>query len=757
VPKSITIELDCFGPEKFSGPSIYTLSIVTNTYSTGILKSLRSEGRVMFNRLFLATFWLYSACFAQNISISDIINSNELHSQTLSDVHWHPNGKAFTFTKKNASDVDLWICNANNGKMQIMIDGEILGLKSTRKEKRHIVPNYLWSPDGRKILVPSQNDLTLFDVESKTLLRLTNDDAEERDPTFSPDGSKIAYLKNNNLSIYDLVSHQERMLTNHGTKKLLIGRFDWTYEEELSIRTGFEWSPNSQHISFFQLDVTPIPEFPIVDFSNFQNSVEMMRYSKAGDANANVKNGVMDTQTKKTVWMNCSAGADSSYISRTSWFPSSDKLAITWLNRQQNHLKLHIADIHSGATKVLFEEKSITGWVKPKRKPKFITDHSLVWLSEEDGYNHIYVHNTKKNIKEQLTRGTWDVNKIIHTDKEYIYFAAYKESPINLDVYRIGVDGSDLRKLSQRNGGHSIKMSPDGRYYIDTYSTFRSPASVSLHHADGKHIAQLTQPPQKALDIMKDIDIESIEIPLAGRTHAALMMKSATFDSTKPHPLLIYCYGGPGSHHVKNAWHNPRTLWHSMLVNKGYLVLLLDPRGAADRGAAWKHSVYKHLGNYEIQDHVDAAMWAGGLPYVDQDRIGIWGWSYGGYTTIMGLLKGNDAFKMGVSVSPVTDWRNYDSIYTERFMDTPTANESGYDAGSAMNYAQNLKGRLLLIHGSSDYNVHMSNSMQFSQKLQEHGKDFEVMLYPGKTHGLLGAATRVHVYDQIYEFILNNL
>ena len=711
----------------------------------------------MVVRVFLGLLFLSSVGSSQKLTVSDIIHSTELRSQLLSDVCWLPGGGAFTFTKKSETSIELWMCKTKTGKFQRLFNSETLHIEPSRKEKRHILPNYQWSPDGLHLLIPLENDLFLFSIKSKTSRQLTHDNTKERDPSFSPDGKKISYLKNDNLMLYDLETDQEIELVANKNKLHLIGRFDWTYEEEFSIRTGFEWSPTSQHISFFVVDVTPVPEFPIVNFSTFQNSVEMMRYAKAGDPNAQVKIGVVDINTKKTAWMDCIGHSDSSYISRMSWFPKGDELALTWLNRRQNHLKLIAADINSGRTLTLLEEKSFTGWLEPGRKPMFISENEFVWLSEENGFNHIYRYSARTGIKKQLSAGDWDVNKIIHVDKKFVYFTAYKENSTDLDFYRIDIDGAEMTKLSQNSGNHSINMSPDGRHYLDAFSNFRSPSALGLFCANGKLVANLTTPPQKAIDIMQEIDFESIKIPLLGRTLEAVLMKPVDFDPAKSHPLLIYGYGGPNSHLVCNSWRHPRTLWHSMLVENGYLVLFLDSRGSGDQGVAWKHSVYKHLGDYEIQDHIDAARWAGELPYIDKKRIGIWGWSYGGYTTIMSLLKGGDTFKAGVAVAPVTDWRHYDSIYTERHMDLPATNASGYEVGSTLNFAEQLYGRLLLIHGSSDYNVHMSNTMQFAHQLQRLGKDFDLMIYPDKTHGLLGAATRVHVYDKIYRFILENL
>jgi len=711
----------------------------------------------MRRHLLFISFFLTSVLSAQSLSIEEIITSPELRSSTLTNVQWRPHSEDFTYTVLTSSGNELWICRTRSGKMEKFFDTSQLPLTKRKKEKRHTLPNSIWAPDGRMILLIRDNDLFLFDTNTAGNLRLTNDDAEERDPSFSPDGRKIAYLKNDNLVVFDLDTGRETSMTQQGNQNLLIGRFDWTYEEEFSIRTGFEWSPNSRYISFFQLDVTPVPLFPIVSFADFHNRVEMIRYSKVGDANAAVTIGVIDVNSGKRTWLDCTADPDSSYIPRTAWFPRSNMLAITWLNRQQNHLRLLAADIHTGSTRILIDEKSTTGWLEPERKPLFISDDQFIWLSEEDGYNHIYLHHTDEREPRQLTSGNWDVCTIVHSDSNNIFFSAYKERYTDYDFYRLAVKSGRLKKLSLRAGTHKINMSPDGTCYLDSYSNLTTPTSVSLHRADGARVAQLTKPPDRAVRLMQHVRFEYSRIPLPDRSLDALWMKPTAFDSTRTHPLIIYCYGGPGSHLVSNRWGHPRTLWHRLLIDRGYIILIINSRGAADRGRAWKHSVYRHLGDYEIQDHIDAAKWAANLPCIDPARIGIWGWSYGGYTSVMSLLKGSDVFKAGAAVAPVTDWRNYDSIYTERFMDLLDVNTSGYQSASALSLAEKLDARLLLIHGTSDDNVHVANTMQLAVKLQNAGKDFDLMVYPGKTHGLMGAATRVHLYERLYQFFMENL
>jgi len=711
----------------------------------------------MLSRIILALFFLAPLLFPKSITIREIITSPEFRSQTLNDVRWLPGGDEFTFTKTDSSGKELRLFHCRTGQTEILLSADQIRFEQSRKEKRFTLPNYLWAPDGRNILIPIDKNLILLDVISKKSTQLTHDNFEERDTQFSPDGKYLAYLKNDNLMLYDLAKGEESALTRHGGDDILVGRFDWTYEEEFSIRTGFEWSPDSKKISFFQLNVSRVPQFPIVDFENFQNTCEITRYAKAGDPNAEAKVGVVDIQNKKIVWMDCVGDADASYISRTAWTPDSKGLTLTWLNRRQNHLELRIADIHTGMTKTLLEENSADGWLEPERKPLFVDDEHFLWLSEIDGHNHIYRYTINGRLDAQLTKGPWDVAAVLHASDDSIFFSSCKQKYSDLDLYRIDANSDAVQRLSQQSGTHRVNMSPNGRIYLDTFSSASTAAAITLHDADGRQIATLTTAPEKVAEMMQNVAFRYFDIPLPGRTLKAMLTTPAEFDSTQPHPLLIYAYGGPGSHIVRNGWSHPRSLLHEKLVQDGYLVLAIDGCGTGDRGAAWKSLLYKHLGDYEIKDQIAGAKWAAALPYVDAKRIGIWGWSYGGYTTVMCLLKGGGVFKAGVAVAPVTDWRDYDSIYTERFMDLPEANQAGYNAGSALNFVDQLSGRLLLIHGSADPNVHAANTMQLAKKLEDAGKDFRMMIYPGKTHGLYGTETRVHVYEQIYRFITENL
>ncbi len=674
-----------------------------------------------------------------------------------------PNKDAFTYLKKNSENdkYDLWRCDAKTGQSSLFIRNEELdGLGAAKREKRFSLSSYTWSPDGESILVPAHKDLFLFDLKSRKLLRLTEDDEEERDPTFSPDGKKLAYLKRQNLAVFDIATKQEKQLTTEGNDDILIGRFDWVYEEEFSIRTGFEWSPDSKYISYFRLDQSGEPDFPIVDFIPVHNTATPMKYPKAGDANALVKIGVVDVTTANTVWMDRSAGPDD-YLTRTKWLPDSRELAITYVNRDQNHLELLFANAADGLSRVILTEEVTNGWLDSERSPLFVPGTSqFLWPSEQDGFEHLYLLDyTGKKIR-QLTEGSWELGNIIRfvPERRQVFFSAAKDRYEETHLYSIGTDGKNLRQLTVDSGSHSAVVASSGRYFIDTFSNYNTPTRQTLCDENGRLVTVLADGQIKALAEVKLPKTEFFTFTSSnGDVLQAYLIKPVDFDSTQKYPVLMYTYAGPGSQVVTNRWSGASALWYTLLTQKGYLIFAVDGRGSANRGRGWKHQVYRRLGDVEIQDQIEGAKYLRSLPFVDQDRIGIWGWSYGGYSTIMCLLKGAEFFKVGVAVAPVTDWKNYDTIYTERYMDQPKDNEAGYQESSALFHAKKLKGKLLLIHGSSDDNVHLANTLQLAEAFQNARIPFDLMIYPRKTHGIGGRDTRVHLYEKVTQYLLENL
>jgi dipeptidyl-peptidase-4 len=702
----------------------------------------------------------------KQLTVELIQGSEELWGNDVTGVQWHPDGESFTYCQVDPQNnqTSIWRYELASGRREILIDSSsIKALEGSQSEKRFALGNYSWSPSGKEILLPSGNDLYLYYPETGLIRRLTNDEEPEMDPQFSPDSKKIAFIKSHNVQVLDLQSGITTSLTSEGREHILVGQFDWVYEEEFGMHTGFFWSPDSQHIAYWKLDETEVPEFPIVDFIPVQNTVDTMRYPKAGDNNSIVQIGVVSVDGQTNIWMDIGNNTDI-YIPRIKWLPNGKSLAIYRLNREQNKLELMLGDIENGKTGVILTEEEDNGWIDIYDDFAFLENgEQFVWASNRNGFKHLYVYDIQGNLVSQITDGNWEVDYLAGVDEAsgFAYFTATEKTPWERHLYRAGFNGHNLERLSTDDGWHSINMSPDCRYYLDFFSTYIHPPAVSLHTADGKQAA-----------VIEPNDIESLaEYHLSapefftfetddGIELNAFMIKPPDFDKDKKYPVLMYTYGGPGSQIVCNVWESDsrkRNLWHEMMAQKGYIVFGVDNRGTGGRGKDWMYTIYKNLGDYEVQDQINGVKYLRTLPYVDNSRIGIWGWSYGGYNTLMCMLKGADYFKMGIAVAPPTDWRNYDTIYTERYMGTPEDNPQGYETSSALNYVDNLRGKLLVIHGSADDNVHLANAMQLSYAFQNARIPFDLMVYPRKLHHIDGVDTRMHLFSLMTAYVEENL
>lgn len=724
-------------------------------------KVLQSFWRVAL----LAGLFVFAPSHAQKqLTVEAIYGGRELSGSLPSAVQWTPDGKAFTyFQRSEDGKLNVWRYDLASKQKSILMDSKnVSALAEQRQENRFTLGNYFWSPDGKAILLPSKNDLHLYDIASGATKRLTNDEAEERDPQFSPDSRRIAFLKNHNLHVLDLASGTTRQLTTEGQEHILIGKFDWVYEEEFSIRTGFYWSPDSRHIAYFQLDEREVPVFPLVDFIPVHNVYEPMRYPKAGDKNSIVKIGVIGVEGTNggTRWVDLGPETDI-YVPRIKWLPNSAELAVLRLNRDQNHLEFLLADAATGATRLLFEEKESNGWIDINDDWRFIANgQQLLWLSLRDGWSHLYLYDMNGKVVRQVTQGQWGVTEVEGVDEKnkLIYFTATEKSHLESHLYKIKWDGAGMKRLTTRDGHHAINMSDNTKFYFDNFSNVSTPTQAVLHKNDGS-IVEVIEP--NNIPALQEYQFSAVEFSTMTTSDNVVlhysMIKPPNFDPNKKYPVLMYVYGGPGSQTVVNRWGSSRGHWHQLLAQKGYIVVSVDNRGTGGRGKQFMMQTYKNLGELETTDQINAAKWLAQQPYVDAGRIGIWGWSYGGYMSAFCLLKGNEVFKAAVSVAPVTDWRNYDTIYTERFMLTPAKNPEGYERTAPVKYAKNLKGKLLLVHGANDDNVHMSNALQLAMALQDARKPFDFMIYPRKQHGISGRDTQVHLFNMITDFLLENL
>ena len=632
------------------------------------------------------------------------------------------------------------------------------------------IDSYSFSNDEKQILIANNTnqiyrhsftaDYFLYNIATKELNRVLE---QVQEPTFSPDGKKIAFAKENNLFVYDISSKKSTQITKDGLKNSIInGITDWVYEEEFAFVRAFDWSADSKKIGFIRFDESQVPEFTMNIFKkDLYPTNETFKYPKAGEKNAEVSLHIYDVSTQSTKDINLGNYSDF-YIARIKWTNDANLLSAQILNRHQNNLDLLFVDATTGSAKIVLNEKD-KAYVDVTDNLTFLKDNSFIWTSENDGFNHIYLYDKSGKLKNQVTKGKWEVTSYYGFDEKSktIYYQSVENGSILRDVYKISLDGKKKVKLSQQVGTNAATFSPNYEYFINTYSSVTNPTLYTLNSSkDGKAIQTIVENGILA-EKVKKYDLPTKEFfeltTEKGNKLNSWIIKPKDFDATKKYPVFMYQYSGPGSQEVANKWLTTNDYWFMMLSQQGYIVVCVDGRGTGYKGADFKKCTQKELGKFEVEDQIDAAKVIGNYSYVDKTRIGIFGWSYGGFMSSNCILKGADVFKMAIAVAPVTSWRFYDSIYTERYMQTPQENASGYDDNSPINFAKNLKGNYLLIHGTADDNVHVQNSMQMIEALVQANKQFDWAIYPDKNHGIYGGYTRIQLYNKMTNFIKEKL
>ena len=598
----------------------------------------------------------------------------------------------------------------------------------------------------------------VYDLAGKSLTLVSEHKIQE--PTFSPQGNKVAYVFENNIYIKDLENGETTQVTTDGKRNEIInGVTDWVYEEEFSFVRAFDWSKDGEKIAFIRFDEREVPEFSMDIFQEtLYPDQQVFKYPKAGEHNSVVSLHLYDLNKGQTREI---ALEDPYYIPRMEWTQDEDILSVQVINRHQNDLKLYFYNSEENKLDLVLNETD-EAYVDVTDNLTFLDDNSFIWTSERDGFNHIYYYNSKGELKNQVTDGNWEVTDYYGYDagSKRIFYQSVENGSVNRDIYSIKLNGKGKKRLSQEEGTHDATFSADFTYYINTFSNASTPYRYTLNDAEtGKVIKEIVNNDQlkKDLEAYAISEKEFSTIEVNGNELNMWMIKPADFDPGKQYPLFMYQYSGPGSQSVANRWNSSNDYWYQMLAQKGYIVVCVDGRGTGFKGAEFKKVTYRELGKYEVEDQIAAAKKLGELPYIDQERIGIWGWSFGGFMSSNALLKGNDVFKMAIAVAPVTSWRFYDTIYTERYMRTPQENASGYDDNSPINYVDNLKGDYLLIHGSADDNVHVQNTMRMVEALVQANKQFDWAIYPDKNHGIYGGKTRLQLYGKMTKFIDENL
>jgi len=627
---------------------------------------------------------------------------------------------------------------------------------------------YTFSDDEKKLLLSTEIEpifrrsrlgvFYVYEIASKKVVKVSESKIQE--PLFSPDGSQVAYVKDNNLYIFTIESGETKQITQDGVKNQIInGVTDWVYEEEFSFVRAFEWNADGSKIAFLRFDETSVPEFSMdVYGTGLYQQPHVFKYPKAGENNSKVTLHLLDVASGNIAAVDLNSAY---YIPRIKWMNHKDMLSVQTLNRHQDHLTMYAVNAKKNEVSVLLEEKD-DAYVDITDNLTFLEDDSFIWTSEKDGYNHIYLYGEDGNLMSQITKGDWEVTKYYGYDQneDKIYYQSTENGSINRGVYNISSGGDDKKALAVTQGTNYASFSTDFTYFINTYSSAEIPPVYTLHKAiNGKKVKDIKDNGQllQRLESYAVSPKEFSTISINGNDLNMYMIKPKDFDSSKKYPLFMYQYSGPGSQNVSNSWMGANDYWHQSLVAEGYIVACVDGRGTGFKGRDFKKVTQKELGKYEVEDQIAAAKKLSELPYIDESRTGIWGWSYGGFMSTNCILKGNDTFEMAIAVAPVTSWAFYDTIYTERYMQTPQENPSGYDDNSPFNYPHLLEGDYLLIHGTGDDNVHVQNSMRMIEALIQADKQFDWGIYPDKNHGIYGGNTRIHLYNKMTNFIKETL
>ncbi|MBA3357535.1 MAG: S9 family peptidase [Pyrinomonadaceae bacterium] len=622
--------------------------------------------------------------------------------------------------------------------------------------------SYDFNRNETAVLINFANDLFYYELGSNKAIRVTNSAEEEVGETFSPNDRMIGFVRNNNMYVFDLATQQERRLTTDGSPKIFNGRLDWVYQEELYGRGNFEaywWSPDSTMLAYLRLDENPVHEFTVVDHIPYRQNVEVTPYPKAGDPNPIVQLGVINAAGGASRWMDTYKYHPADFlIVRVSWTPDSKKVVYQAQNREQTYLDLNFADANDGRSNNVVRETS-KAWVEVIDNPRWLKDGSFLWQSERNGWRHLYHYAPDGKLVRQVTDGKWEVRSLEGVDEEkgLVFVTSTEHSDIAPQPYRIKLDGTGLIRLATTDGTHRMVLSPANNHFVDYRSDLNTPTQTRLYDIEGKLVRVIEENKVEALKQYKLGKPELLQVKTRdGFVMEAMMLKPPDFDPKKKYPVMSFTYGGPHAPQVRNAWGGATAVWYQALAQKGYIIWVCDNRTASGKGEESTWPVYRNFGELELRDIEDGMTWLKSQPYVDGSRTGISGWSYGGFMTSYALTH-SKSFKIGIAGGTVSDWRNYDTIYTERYMGTPQNNPEGYKKSSPVHAAKDLRGKLLLVHGAMDDNVHMQNTMQFVYELQKAGKQFELMVYPKSRHGVTDPLLVKHMRTMMTDFIVANL
>ncbi|MGY5848129.1 S9 family peptidase [Salegentibacter sp. HM20] len=708
-----------------------------------------------------------SAVYAQEkkISLEDIWGG-EFSQERLQSLQSLNNGKEYIVLNRDrenqTTQIDVYDYKSGNLSRSLINTKDIEGLDNFN--------NYSLSEDESKILLSTESEQIyrrssrgiyyIYDLNSKKLTKLS--DKKVQEPTFSPDASKVAYVFENNIYTYDISSGEETQVTTDGEINSIInGVTDWVYEEEFAFVRAFEWNKSGEKIAYLKFDESEVTEFSMDMFGqDLYPTQSIFKYPKAGEQNSEVSLFIYDLSSEENEKVELGDYEDF-YIPRIKWTNDEEVLSVQVLNRHQNKLDFIFVDAGDMEAEVIMTETD-EAYVDVTDNLTFLDNNDFIWTSERDGWNHIYLYDKSGKLKNQVTSGNWEVTRYYGFDKKSnrIFYQSTENGSVNRDVYSIKPNGKSKTRLTEKTGMNSADFSADYSYFINSFTNTQTPYEFSLHNAKNGKLVRNIKDNKALLEKEKGYDFipkELSTIEVNGNDLNMWTIKPRDFDESKKYPLLMFQYSGPGSQSVSNSYYNANEYWYQLLANEGYMIVTIDGRGTGFKGADFKKVTQKELGKFEVEDQIQAARQLAALDYIDEDRIGIWGWSYGGFMSSNAILKGNEVFSMAIAVAPVTSWRFYDTIYTERYMTTPQENPSGYDENSPINHVEKLEGDYLLIHGGGDDNVHLQNTMRMVEALVQANKQFQWAIYPDRNHGIYGGNTRLHLYTLMTNFIKDKL
>ncbi|MBZ9786841.1 S9 family peptidase [Psychroflexus sp. CAK57W] len=717
--------------------------------------------------IFLTNSFISIHAQTEDISLEDIW-SGEFSQERMQNLQSLKDGKSYIVQDYDRASqtmkVDVFSYKTGEKTATLFSSNSIPGLS--------IFQTFSLSKDETKVILGTEVEpifrhstkgiYYVYDLESKKLTQL--DDAKIQSPTFSADGTKVGYVKDNNIFYKNLETNSTVKVTTDGEKnKIINGVTDWVYEEEFAFVRAFEWNPGGTKIAYLKFDETKVPEFSMDLYGRYGQdlypSQEVFKYPKAGEDNAKVSLHLFDLESKS----NSGIGLDAyEYLPRLKWTQDENLFSIQSFNRHQNEIKLYLINAETKEARLVLTETD-NAYVDVTDDLTFLKDNSFIWTSEKDGWKHIYHYAEDGSLINQVTDGAWEVTNYYGFDDKSgrIYFQSTENGSVNRDVYSIVANGKNKVRLTRKTGTNRADFSADYTYFVNTFTNTTTPAVYTLHKAKNGKLVREIKDNSALLTKLDGYNLSPKELStleVNGNELNTWMIKPPNFDPEKTYPLLMFQYSGPGSQSVSNTFFGTNDYWYQMLAQQGYIVACVDGRGTGFKGRDFKKVTQKELGKYELEDQISSAKLFGARDYIDGDRIGIWGWSYGGFMSTNAIFQANDVFKAAIAVAPVTSWRFYDTVYTERYMTTPQENPSGYDDNSPITHVDEFdKGNYLLVHGSGDDNVHVQNTMQLIEALVQANKQFDWRIYPDKNHGIYGGNTRLHLYTLMTNFIKENL